>query len=181
MDLKDIDLNLMVIYHHLLTERSVSGAAEKLGLTQPTVSNALKRLRILLGDELFLRTSRGMEPTPYAIQLAEPIAYALSTLHNTLNQQTVFDPSTSKRKFILGMTDLGEIELLPTLPAAWATGSVRGLRARGGFEVDLAWAGGKLTRATLRAPNGGAAKLRYGSATTTLDVPPGKPATWNGR
>jgi len=115
MDLKDIDLNLMVIYHHLLTERSVSGAAEKLGLTQPTVSNALKRLRILLGDELFLRTSRGMEPTPYATQLAEPIAYALSTLHNTLNQQTVFDPSTSKRKFIVGMTDLGEIELLPKL------------------------------------------------------------------
>lgn len=115
MDLKDIDLNLLVIYHHLLMERSVSGAAAKLGLTQPTVSNALKRLRTLLGDELFLRTSRGMEPTPYATQLAEPIAYALSTIHSTLNRQTTFDPSSSDRKFTVGMTDLGEIELLPKL------------------------------------------------------------------
>lgn len=115
MDLKDIDLNLLVIYHHLLMERSVSGAAEKLGLSQPTVSNALRRLRTLLGDELFVRTSRGMEPTPYASQLAEPIAYALGTLHNTLNQQATFDPATSDRRFILAMTDLGEIELLPKL------------------------------------------------------------------
>lgn len=115
MNLEDIDLNLLVVYHHLLVERSVSGAAKKLGLTQPSVSNALKRLRILLGDELFLRTSRGMEPTPYATQLFEPISYALSTIKNTLNEQTLFDPSTSDRRFILGMTDLGEIELLPQL------------------------------------------------------------------
>jgi len=121
MDLKDVDLNLLVIYHHLLMERSVSGAADKLGLTQPTVSNALRRLRGLLGDELFLRTSRGMEPTPYALQLAEPIAYALSTIHNTLNQQATFDPATSDRSFIVAMTDLGEIELLPRLMAQLQT------------------------------------------------------------
>lgn len=115
MNLEDIDLNLLVVYHHLLRERSVSGAAQKLGLTQPTVSNALKRLRTLLGDELFLRTARGMEPTPYATQLHEPIAYALSTIHSALNEQAMFDPLTSDRRFILGMTDLGEIELLPKL------------------------------------------------------------------
>ncbi|NYT67276.1 LysR family transcriptional regulator [Pusillimonas noertemannii] len=115
MDLKDIDLNLLVVFNRLLMERSVSAAADKLGLTQPAVSNALKRLRVLLNDELFLRTTRGMEPTPYALQLAEPIAYALSTIQSTLSHQTVFDPATSDRRFTLAMTDLGEIELLPPL------------------------------------------------------------------
>lgn len=115
MDLKDLDLNLLVVFNRLLMERSVSAAADKLGLTQPAVSNALKRLRVLLNDELFLRTTRGMEPTPYALQLAEPIAYALSTIQNTLSHQTVFDPATSDRRFTLAMTDLGEIELLPPL------------------------------------------------------------------
>src|SRR5690606_17260713 len=115
MDLKDIDLNLLVVFNRLLMERSVSAAADKLGLTQPAVSNALRRLRVLLNDELFLRTTRGMEPTPYALQLAEPIAYALSTIQSTLSHQTVFDPATSDRRFTLAMTDLGEIELLPPL------------------------------------------------------------------
>ncbi|MCE2831531.1 MAG: LysR family transcriptional regulator, partial [Oxalobacteraceae bacterium] len=69
MNLKDIDLNLLVIFQHLLTGRRVSAVAAKMGLTQPTVSNALNRLRQQLGDELFLRTSKGMEPTAYAMQL----------------------------------------------------------------------------------------------------------------
>ena len=115
MELKDIDLNLLLVFHQLLMERRVSAVAEKLGLSQPAVSNALARLRRLLGDELFLRTSKGMEPTPYAMQLAEPIAYALSTIHNSLNQKATFDPATSERKFTLGMTDIGEIYFLPKL------------------------------------------------------------------
>lgn len=115
MDLKDIDLNLLVVFNYLLTERSVSGAAAKLNLTQPAVSNALKRLRTVTGDELFIRTSKGMEPTPYASLLAEPISYALSTLHETLNQRTSFAPATSQRKFVVAMTDLGEITMLPEL------------------------------------------------------------------
>ena len=93
MDLKDIDLNLLVVFNQLLMERRVSAVAAKLGLTQPAVSNALRRLRGLLGDELFLRTPRGMEPTPLAIQLAEPIAYALSTIHNTLKKRRSRGPS----------------------------------------------------------------------------------------
>lgn len=115
MDIKDLDLNLLVVFNQLLMDRSVSAAADKLGLSQPAVSNALRRLRTLLNDELFLRTSRGMEPTPYAQQLAEPIAYALGTIQTTLSQRTTFNPATSTRRFILAMTDLGEIELLPTL------------------------------------------------------------------
>jgi DNA-binding transcriptional LysR family regulator len=115
MDLKDVDLNLLLVFHHLLIERRVSVVAEKLGVTQPGVSNALKRLRLLLGDELFLRTSRGMEPTPYATQLAEPIGSALRTIHDSLNEVSTFDPPTSTRKFTLGMSDIGEIHLLPRL------------------------------------------------------------------
>lgn len=115
MDLKDIDLNLLVIFRQLLQERRVSAVAVKLGLTQPTVSNALNRLRQQLGDELFLRTSRGMEPTAYAMQLAEPIGYALAAIQETLNQQVRFDPADSRRKFIVGMNDIGEIYFLPKL------------------------------------------------------------------
>lgn len=120
MDLKDIDLNLLVVFNQLLIEKRVSVVGERLGLTQPAISNALNRLRRLLGDDLFLRTSRGMEPTPFATQLAEPIAYALSTIHNTLNQHSTFDPTTSSRKFTIGMTDIGEIYFLPTLMDAIA-------------------------------------------------------------
>lgn len=115
MDLKDIDLNLLVIFQQLLQERRVSAVAVNLGLTQPTVSNALNRLRTQLGDELFLRTSKGMEPTAYAMQLAEPIGYALSSIQETLNQRTRFDPANSQRKFNIGMNDIGEIYFLPTL------------------------------------------------------------------
>ncbi|MDB5773065.1 MAG: LysR family transcriptional regulator [Burkholderia sp.] len=115
VDLKDVDLNLLVVFNEVLQERRVSAVAAKLGLTQPAVSNALNRLRKLLGDELFLRTSRGMEPTPYAVQLAEPIAYALGTIHSTLNHHVTFDPSRSSRTFTIGMSDVGEISFLPSL------------------------------------------------------------------
>ncbi|MET0964322.1 MAG: LysR family transcriptional regulator [Noviherbaspirillum sp.] len=115
MELKEVDLNLLLVFHHLLIERRVSVVAEKLGVTQPGVSNALKRLRQLLGDELFLRTSRGMEPTPYASRLAEPIGLALRTIHDSLNEVSTFEPALSSRKFTLGMSDIGEIHLLPRL------------------------------------------------------------------
>lgn len=120
MDLKDLDLNLLVVFNQLLVERRVSRAAEALGLTQPAVSNALARLRKRLGDELFLRTSRGMEPTPFAEQLAEPVAYALGMIHGALNQRAAFDPATSRRAFALAMTDIGEIYFLPGLMEALA-------------------------------------------------------------
>ena len=75
----------------------------------------------------------------------------------------------------------GEIDLLPALPGAWPTGSVRGLRARGGFEVDLAWTAGRLERVTLRSAAGGRARLRYAGRTRELMVPPGGDAAWDGR
>lgn len=118
MDLREIDLNLLVVFNQLLLDRSVSTAAEKLGLTQPAVSNALKRLRAVLKDELFLRTSRGMEPTPYALYLAEPVIYALNALQAALTTRDSFDPKTSSRNFQLAMTDIGEMYFMPPLMVA---------------------------------------------------------------
>lgn len=115
MQLRDIDLNLLVIFNQLIIDKRVSAVAETLGITQPAVSNALKRLRGLLKDELFLRTSHGMVPTPFALQLAEPVDYALGTIHGALNQQTSFDPTSSTRTFTLAVSDIGDIYFLPVL------------------------------------------------------------------
>jgi DNA-binding transcriptional LysR family regulator len=115
MELRDIDLNLLLVFDRMLAEKRVSAVAESLGLSQPAISNALARLRRTFGDELFLRTARGMEPTPFALQLAEPVAYAMGTLHGALNQQTTFDPASSTRSFTLAMTDIGEIYFAPML------------------------------------------------------------------
>ncbi len=115
MDLKDIDLNLLLVFDELRRQRRVSATAESLGLSQPGVSNALKRLRRLLGDELFLRTPRGMSPTPYAEQIAEPVATALATLRQTLSTRASFDPAQSRATFTIAMTDVGEIYFLPVL------------------------------------------------------------------
>lgn len=118
MDLRDIDLNLLLVFNQLLLDRSVSASADKLGLTQPAVSNALKRLRTVLKDELFLRTSRGMEPTPYALHLAEPVIYALNALQTAFTTRDSFDPLTSQRNFQLAMNDIGEMLFMPPLMVA---------------------------------------------------------------
>ena len=89
--------------------------AENLGMSQPGVSNALNRLRRLLNDELFVRTSRGMEPTSYARQIAGPVSEALEQLRSTVNFRVPFDPATSTRRFTIAMTDIGEIDFLPSL------------------------------------------------------------------
>jgi len=115
MELKDIDLNLLVVFQQLLVDRRVSRVATSLGLSQPGVSNALARLRKLTGDPLFLRTPKGMEPTPFAEQLAEPTASALAVIHAAINRKASFDPATSQRAFTIGMTDIGEIYFLPKL------------------------------------------------------------------
>lgn len=74
----------------------------------------------------------------------------------------------------------GEIELLPALPKAWPTGSVKGLRARGGFEVDIAWNKGKLVSASLRSKTGTTARVRYGDRVTSLALRPGESKTITG-
>lgn len=135
MDPLKFDLNLLRIFHRMMLDRKVSTAAEALGVTQPAVSNALKRLRDLTGDDLFTRSSQGMQPTVFASQIAEPIGYALSTIDGTLNQPTHFDPSTARHTFHLGLTDIGEVYLLPRLmeeTSRWAP-HIRFTTVRGSF------------------------------------------------
>jgi len=115
MELSDIDLNQLVLFQHLMVERRVSKVADVMGLTQPAVSNALAKLRKQFGDDFFVRTPAGMMPTPFAEQFAEPISYALSMIHNGINQRTRFTPSEVKRSMTIGMTDIGEIVFLPRL------------------------------------------------------------------
>jgi len=115
MDLARLDLNLLLVFHHLLREKRVSSVATVLGMSQPAVSSALGRLRTSLGDELFLRTQGGMVPTPYALQLAEPVATALEGLQQALQVRASFNPATSERRFSLAMTDVGEMYFLPVL------------------------------------------------------------------
>lgn len=115
MDVSQLDLNLLVVFHHVLLHKRVSKVASQLGMSQPAVSSALGRLRTTLGDPLFLRTQGGMEPTPYALQLAEPVALALDGLQQALNVRAAFDPESSTRSFNVAMTDVGEMYFLPVL------------------------------------------------------------------
>jgi alpha-L-fucosidase 2 len=82
---------------------------------------------------------------------------------------------------MLLQSHLGEIELLPALPQAWPTGSVKGLRARGGFEVDIAWQDGKLSAATIRSTSGRQGKLRYGDKLIEFKLAPGRSRSFNAR
>ena len=115
MNVRDLDLNLLRVFDAVLRGRSVTAAAAQLGLTQPAVSNALTRLRAAFGDALFLRAARGMEPTPFARELAEPVRQALALLEAALAHGPGFDPASSGRSFRFYMSDLGEIEFLPPL------------------------------------------------------------------
>lgn len=115
VNVTDLDLNLLRTFDAVLRDGSVTAAAERLGLSQPAMSNALSRLRRLLGDPLFMRTAGGMRPTPFAQQLAAPVRQALDLIHTTLLRQPGFDPRTSQRSFRLQLSDVGEIVFLPPL------------------------------------------------------------------
>ncbi|KAA0595460.1 DNA-binding transcriptional LysR family regulator [Azospirillum lipoferum] len=115
MDLHGIDLNLLVAFDALMAERSVTRAGARIGRTQPAMSAALARLRGLMKDELFIRGPNGLQPTPLALDLAQPIAQALTGLQRALEFTQTFDPSTSTASFTLGLSDHPTFALLPSL------------------------------------------------------------------
>jgi DNA-binding transcriptional LysR family regulator len=116
-DLRKIDLNLLLVFDVLYRTRSATRAAESLHITQPSVSNALKRLRSLLGDVLFVKSADGMQPTPRADAIAALIDEGFASLHLALQAGRAFDPRTSTRTFRLYMSDVGQAVFLPTLVA----------------------------------------------------------------
>ena len=115
MKIKDTDLNLFIAFDVIYTEKNLTKSGQVLGITQPAVSNALARLRDLFNDELFIRTSRGMIPTPVANQLIGDIRNALSLIQNTISVSEKFDPSTAEMTFKISIGDTSEYRLLPLL------------------------------------------------------------------
>lgn len=103
LDLSAIDLKLLTILDAVLAERNLSRAGRRLGMSQSAVSQALARLRVLLGDDLFERTGRGVRPTPRAVELAEPVSRALAILRDALRPASGFDAVASDRRFFLAM------------------------------------------------------------------------------
>jgi len=122
-DFRRLDLNLLLVFSALLRERSVTKAAGRLFLGQPAMSAALARLRAFAGDELFLRSANGMEPTARALELAEALKPVMEGLSDALFATGGFDPLVSERSFALGVFDIGEITLAPLLLGAMATES----------------------------------------------------------
>ncbi len=114
MNLRSLDLNLLVVFDALMRKRNVTHAAQSVGLSQPAFSNALSRLRERLGDELFIRTPGGMRPTPWALQLSGPVSAALGDIENALDG-AAFDPARSQRTFTIAALDYATIVLLPPL------------------------------------------------------------------
>ncbi|MBD2252107.1 LysR family transcriptional regulator [Nostoc parmelioides] len=115
INLAGIDLNLLVVFDALMTEQNVTRAALRLGLSQPATSNALARLRNLMEDELFVRKTTGLSPTPKAITLAQQLRPALQQIQSALLEPPYFEPATSDRVFAIGMSDYVEFILLPRL------------------------------------------------------------------
>lgn len=115
MDLHGIDLNLLVAFDALMAERSVTRAGTRIGRTQPAMSAALARLRGLLKDELFVRGPNGLQPTPLALDLADPITHALAEIQRALEFTQTFEPSTTTASFSLGLSEHPTFALLPTL------------------------------------------------------------------
>ncbi len=115
MNLRSVDLNLLVALDALLAERHVTRAAERIGLSQPAMSNALGRLRHLFKDEILVRTATGMQPTPRARELAGATRQVLRQVEHLLDADTGYDPRASDRRFSVRMSDLLGLLLLPGL------------------------------------------------------------------
>ena len=116
-NLSRLDLNLLVAFDALLTERSVTRAAARIGLGQSAMSHNLARLRTLFGDELLTRGADGMRPTPRALALADPVRVTLSQIQAAVLQREAFDPSTADRTFRIGLADSIEVAVIPSLLA----------------------------------------------------------------
>jgi DNA-binding transcriptional LysR family regulator len=115
MNLRSIDLNLLVLFEALITERSITGAANKVGITPSAMSHALSRLRQTFNDELLERTGRGMVPTQRALDLWKSLSGALEQVQRSVEQQLEFDPRVSERKFTLRLSDYHTQCVLPRL------------------------------------------------------------------
>ena len=114
MNYESFDLNLLNVFDAVMTELNVTRAAVRLNMTQPAVSNALKRLRHVLNDELFVKVPSGVSPTPKALELSQPIREALNQIRQTL-EPTEFNPATERATLTIALNDFMANLLLPPL------------------------------------------------------------------
>jgi DNA-binding transcriptional LysR family regulator len=113
MDIRSVDLNLLVLFDTMARLRSVNKAAEALALSQSATSGALARLRAVFDDQLFVRTASQMEPTPRALELAPVVHRVVQTIQSEILQQAAFDPARAQRSFTILTPDIGEVAFLP--------------------------------------------------------------------
>ncbi|QKO21133.1 LysR family transcriptional regulator [Rhodoferax sp. BAB1] len=117
MDIRSVDLNLLVVFDAMLQHRNVTRAGEALGLSQPAMSAAVARLRVLFDDPLFVRAGAQMNPTPRAEGLGTVIRPIVLTIQSEILQPSIFDPASSQRAYTLLTPDIAEMNFLPRLLA----------------------------------------------------------------
>lgn len=117
MDISRVDLNLLVVFEALLEHQSVTRAGAAIGLSQPAMSAALARVRLLFDDPLFVRSGGGVRPTARAEALADPVRAVLQAVRAEVLPKPRFDPASTTRTFTLVMPDIGEVAFLPRLLA----------------------------------------------------------------
>ena len=112
---EQLDLNLLRVFFAIWDLRSLTAAGNRLGLTQPAISHALRRLRERFGDPLFIRAANRMLPTDAAVRLHEPLDQAFELLNRALQRSVAFDPGVTERTFRIAMSDIAEAYILPRL------------------------------------------------------------------
>ena len=124
MNEKRLDLNLLAVFDAVAASGSVTGAAERLSLSQPAVSHALNRLRALTGDPLFVRSRRGLAPTPRAEAMRAPVRDILSASAAVLSN-AAFVPADSERRFRVGASDYASLTVIPALARTCRSSALR--------------------------------------------------------
>ncbi len=112
--LRGVDLNLLTVFDAVMQEQNITRAAQNLGMSQPAVSNAVSRLKVMFNDELFMRQGRGIQPTQRARQLFGPIRQALQLIRNEL-PNALFSPETSTRLFNLSILSPHDLRFAPEI------------------------------------------------------------------
>jgi DNA-binding transcriptional LysR family regulator len=118
MHISRVDLNLFIVFEAIYAEGSVTRASLKLNLTQPAISHALGRLRVMFDDPLFVRQGHLMVSTPLSRSIIEPVRQSLRGFEVTLNKLNRFDPASTEKEFTLALRDVLESTVLPPLMVA---------------------------------------------------------------
>ena len=160
--LEQLDLNLLLTLHWVLTEQNVSRAAERLGVSQPAVSHGLKRLRTLFGDPLLVKSGRIMRTTPAAERMKPQVARMVSDLRDLFQTSQVFDPATAEGRFRIAASDHWAV----LAAQAWSTGVAQ---AAPGLSLDIVQIDFPVAQDLIS----GAVDLVFLPEAKLLDLPPG--------